>query len=288
MNELVPEVGAELTTRGRTITEADLVSFSALTGDWHPQHADAEWAANGRFGERVAHGMLVLSYALGLMPFDPERVVALRGLDSVTFKRPVRIGDTIRVRSRVERVRELDDEHSLVALALAGIRTRTAGPSPGPASRRCGARRRRRAAELNGDRARTRRSSSASGCCCDPRGKKRIVVTGVVNRHSIAYAIAERAQRQGAEVVLTSFGRVRRMTERAAKKLPEPVEVLELDVNSDEDLAALTAGAPRALGARRRGRARDRPRAARRARRRVPLRAARERPQRRSRPAPTR
>jgi acyl dehydratase len=116
MNELRPEPGAELTTRGRTITESDLVSFSALTGDWHPQHADAEWAANGRFGERVAHGMLVLSYALGLMPFDPERVVALRGLDSVSFKRPVHIGDTIRLRSTVERVRELDDEHSLVTL----------------------------------------------------------------------------------------------------------------------------------------------------------------------------
>ena len=116
MNELRPEPGAELTTRGRTITESDLVSFSALTGDWHPQHADAEWAANGRFGERVAHGMLVLSYALGLMPFDPDRVVALRGLDSVSFKRPVRIGDTIRLRSTVERVRELDDEHSLVTL----------------------------------------------------------------------------------------------------------------------------------------------------------------------------
>jgi meromycolic acid enoyl-[acyl-carrier-protein] reductase len=72
--------------------------------------------------------------------------------------------------------------------------------------------------------------------------EKRIVITGVVNRHSIAYAIAERAQQQGARVVLTSFGRVRRMTERAAKKLPEPPEVLELDVNNDEDLSALTEG----------------------------------------------
>jgi 3-hydroxybutyryl-CoA dehydratase len=117
MSELVPEVGAELTTRGRTITEADLVSFSSLTGDWHPQHADAEWAAAGRFGERVAHGMMVLSYALGLMDFDPDRVVALRGLDSVSFKRPVRIGDTIRVHSRVDSLRPLDGEHALVALA---------------------------------------------------------------------------------------------------------------------------------------------------------------------------
>jgi meromycolic acid enoyl-[acyl-carrier-protein] reductase len=68
---------------------------------------------------------------------------------------------------------------------------------------------------------------------------KRILVTGVVNRHSIAYGIAERAQRQGAEVLLTSFGRVRRLTERAAARLDPVPEVLELDVNSDEDLTAL-------------------------------------------------
>ena len=68
---------------------------------------------------------------------------------------------------------------------------------------------------------------------------KRILVTGVVNRHSIAYAIAERAQRQGAEVLLTSFGRMRRMTERAAARLDPAPDVLELDVNRDEDLAAL-------------------------------------------------
>lgn len=109
-----PAPGSEHTTRGRTITEADLVSFSSLTGDWHPQHADAEWASRGRFGERVAHGMLVLSYAVGLVPFDPDRVVALRGLDSVSFKRPVAIGDTIRVHTRVETVRALDGEHALV------------------------------------------------------------------------------------------------------------------------------------------------------------------------------
>ena len=71
---------------------------------------------------------------------------------------------------------------------------------------------------------------------------KRILVTGVVNRHSIAYAIAERAQRDGAELALTGFGRARRITERAAKGLPGPPPVLELDVNSDADLEALTGG----------------------------------------------
>lgn len=68
---------------------------------------------------------------------------------------------------------------------------------------------------------------------------KRILVTGVVDRHSIAFAIADRAQRQGAEVLLTSFGRVRRMTERAAGRLPEPADVLELDVGDEGHLRAL-------------------------------------------------
>jgi enoyl ACP reductase len=70
---------------------------------------------------------------------------------------------------------------------------------------------------------------------------KRLLITGVITKDSIAYHAAERAQREGASVLLTSFGRVRRMTERAAARLPEPVDVLELDVNSPDDLDALTA-----------------------------------------------
>jgi enoyl-[acyl-carrier protein] reductase I len=66
---------------------------------------------------------------------------------------------------------------------------------------------------------------------------KRLLITGVITKDSIAFHVADQAQREGAEVVLTSFGRVRRLTERAAQRLPEPVEVLELDVNRDEDLA---------------------------------------------------
>jgi enoyl-[acyl-carrier protein] reductase I len=68
---------------------------------------------------------------------------------------------------------------------------------------------------------------------------KRILVTGVVNRRSIAFAIAERAQAQGAEVLLTSFGRIKRMTERAATRLEPSPDVLELDVNDDDHLTAL-------------------------------------------------
>jgi enoyl-[acyl-carrier protein] reductase I len=70
---------------------------------------------------------------------------------------------------------------------------------------------------------------------------KKLLITGVVNRESIAYEVARQAQDAGAEVVLTSFGRVRRMTERSATKLPQPPDVLELDVNSPDDLEAVAA-----------------------------------------------
>lgn len=110
-------VGHEFVSRGRTVTEADVVGFSALTGDWHPQHADAQWAASSAFGERIAHGMLVVSFAVGLVAFDPERVVALRRIADATFKRPVRLGDTIRVAGAIAELRELDDATGLVGLA---------------------------------------------------------------------------------------------------------------------------------------------------------------------------
>ena len=68
---------------------------------------------------------------------------------------------------------------------------------------------------------------------------KRVLITGVVNRRSIAFAVAERAQEEGAEVLLTSFGRVRRLTQRASNRLPRPTDVLELDVNREGDFADL-------------------------------------------------
>jgi acyl dehydratase len=95
------EVGARHVSRGRTITEADVVGFATLTGDFHPQHTDAAWAAQSPFGERIAHGMLVLSYAAGLVPLDPERVLALRRVRDAVFKRPVHLGDTISVETRI-------------------------------------------------------------------------------------------------------------------------------------------------------------------------------------------
>jgi acyl dehydratase len=108
------EAGATFTTRGRTVSEADVVSFAALTGDWHPQHTDAVWASESVFGERIAHGLAVVSFAAGLVPFDPDRVVALRRVADATFKRPVRFGDTLHVEGRIAEVGRAGDDAGLV------------------------------------------------------------------------------------------------------------------------------------------------------------------------------
>jgi 3-hydroxybutyryl-CoA dehydratase len=111
------ELGQEFVSRGRTVTEADVVAFASLTGDWHPQHCDAEWSAGSPFGERIAHGMLVVALATGLVPFDPGRVVALRRVSDATFKRPVRFGDTLRVEGRIAELGSGSEEAGLVTFA---------------------------------------------------------------------------------------------------------------------------------------------------------------------------
>jgi 3-hydroxybutyryl-CoA dehydratase len=111
-DELV--VGERFVTPARSVSEADIAQFAALTGDTHPQHVDAAWAAGSRFGEQIAHGLLVLSLAAGSMPFDPERVVALRRVADAVFKQPVLIGDTVHVEGEVTDVRPIDDDNGLV------------------------------------------------------------------------------------------------------------------------------------------------------------------------------
>ena len=91
------EIGAIMRTRGRTISEADLVQFAALTGDYNPMHTDAEYSRGSFMGERVAHGMLSLSYAIGQayqLGILERTVLGFRGLE-MKFSNPVYIGDTI-------------------------------------------------------------------------------------------------------------------------------------------------------------------------------------------------
>ncbi len=121
------EPGQRFTTPGRKVTESDVAAFADLTGDHHPQHTDAAWAAESVFGERVAHGLLVLSVAAGLLPFDPKRVVALRRVRDAVFKRPVYFGDTLQVEARVVETTPIDDKAGLVGVGLtvAGAEGRT-------------------------------------------------------------------------------------------------------------------------------------------------------------------
>jgi 3-hydroxybutyryl-CoA dehydratase len=100
-------VGQRFHCGRRTVRDTDVIVFAALTGDWHPQHCDPEWAARSPFGERIAHGMLILSVAVGMVPLDPERVLALRRVSDVVFKRPVRLEDTISVSGEITALRPI-------------------------------------------------------------------------------------------------------------------------------------------------------------------------------------
>ncbi len=91
------DLGQEFITRGRTITESDIVQFAALTGDYNPMHTNAEYMKTHPMGQRVAHGMLTLSYAVGQiyqLGFMERTVIAFRGLE-MKFSLPVFIGDTL-------------------------------------------------------------------------------------------------------------------------------------------------------------------------------------------------
>jgi 3-hydroxybutyryl-CoA dehydratase len=103
------EEGMELETRGRTITETDIVNFAGLSGDYNPMHTDAVYAEGTQFGQRVAHGLLGLSVASGLayqLGFLEGTVIAFTGLEW-KFRQPVVIGDTIRAHIKVTKLREM-------------------------------------------------------------------------------------------------------------------------------------------------------------------------------------
>ena len=103
------EVGYEIVSARRTITETDIVNFAALTGDWTQIHVNAEYAKGTMFGQRVAHGLLGLSIAAGLgaqLGFIEETVLAFRSLEW-KFSAPIFIGDTIHLKATVKETKEL-------------------------------------------------------------------------------------------------------------------------------------------------------------------------------------
>ena len=95
-------VGDSFRSRGRTVTETDIVNWCALTGDWYVLHSDAHYAAASRFGQRIAPGLLVLALAAGLgIPPDAPAIIANYGSEQLRFTAPVFIGDTVHLEAEV-------------------------------------------------------------------------------------------------------------------------------------------------------------------------------------------
>ncbi|MFB6143522.1 MAG: MaoC/PaaZ C-terminal domain-containing protein [Halorientalis sp.] len=112
------DIGSEYASRGRTITEADVVNFAGVSGDFNHIHTDAEAMADSAFGERIAHGMLVFSVATGLLwqtrsEREREAVVAFYGIDRVRFVEPTFVGDTVHV--EVEVVEKTERDHPVAS-----------------------------------------------------------------------------------------------------------------------------------------------------------------------------
>ena len=102
-------IGDKVTSQGRTITEADIVAFAGLSGDYNPVHIDAEFAKAGMFGERIAHGLLILSIASGLawqLGFMAGTADAFLSLDW-KFAGATKIGDTLKVSAEVAQKRDM-------------------------------------------------------------------------------------------------------------------------------------------------------------------------------------
>ena len=98
------EEGQEFETPARTITEADVVNFAGISGDFNPLHIDEEFAKTSRFKKRIAHGVLTFAIMTGLWArtgFLEGTVEAFYGIDKLRFTRPVFIGDTIKARVKV-------------------------------------------------------------------------------------------------------------------------------------------------------------------------------------------
>lgn len=111
------EKGARFTSQARTITEADIVNFCGMSGDFTPIHSDAEFARTTPYGERTAHGPLVMSVAIGLCTVSGlfgDRVIGLVNCNW-DFAAPVRIGDTVRADVEVDEVRASSKEGREVA-----------------------------------------------------------------------------------------------------------------------------------------------------------------------------
>ena len=112
--------GEVFVSPGRTITETDIVMFSAFTGDWHELHTNVEYAAKTPFKERIAHGFLglvvgsALMFRLGPYVMLPKSFIAFYGIESVRFTAPIKICDTIHCVVKIKNLMAKDDKSGII------------------------------------------------------------------------------------------------------------------------------------------------------------------------------
>ncbi len=114
-------VGDIHVTQGRTITEADIVTFASFTGDWNAIHTDAVYAESSIFGERIAHGMLTLVVGTSLLirlieSLIPKSLIVITGLNKIKFLSPVKIGDTIHMEADLTKITPMPDSRNIMDL----------------------------------------------------------------------------------------------------------------------------------------------------------------------------
>lgn len=97
------QVGSERQSYGRTITEADIVIHAGQTGDFFPHHMDKEWCKTQPFGQRIAHGTLIFSIAVGMTANLINPLAMSYGYNHLRFIKPVFIGDTLKTTTRVSK-----------------------------------------------------------------------------------------------------------------------------------------------------------------------------------------
>lgn len=117
-------IGQRARSRGRTITETDVVNFCGLTGNWLEIHSNAEFAKQSMFGQRVVQGGLVFVIANALFGFDSAVVEAFYGVDKLRFLKPTFIGDTLHAESEIIAMRDKGDKHGIVTAELTAVNQR--------------------------------------------------------------------------------------------------------------------------------------------------------------------
>lgn len=117
-------IGQRKMSRGRTITETDVVNFCMLTGNWLEIHSNAEFAKHALYGQRLVQGSLVFSIVNALLPFEPEVVEAFYGVDRLRFYLPTFIGDTLWSSTEIVELQDRSEGFGIATSRLSGMNQR--------------------------------------------------------------------------------------------------------------------------------------------------------------------